>query len=227
MIYQFSMYPLEIRRGTKPTMVWTTEPEMMRTFLKQHGFDPTLSKIQIFKPTEDFNKPIRNEVMKCMLNRYIFGGRDDKTHQTVVTTEEIMNSVVTNVAIDLSGCMWLGACALRGDIQVFERISNLIDELDPIYVKDLKAADSGNDGEEEGNLLNQFDRLAARLSEYPFYESIAMQDDDTYLYERLYDSVRPDVVQMITLESYVSIFTKLYIIGHDDYDRPRGDEFDV
>ena len=222
LICMFDMYPLVMKQFTQPTKVWTENPKDMLLFLTQHGFDPKRAHVKVVEHTEEYEqKPIGNKKGLSLLNRYIFGSRDDKTLHTVVTTEEILTSILTNVAIDLSGVMTLGACALRGDIQIFAPITDLIEELDPIYVKDTHAADVGCNEEE------RLERIGDWLKEYPNFESYAVNEDDTFLYERLYDSMYPGKVQMITLESYVSIFTRLYIIGHDDYDRPQGDEFDV
>lgn len=223
MVYEFLLYPINATPKTKPTRVWTDDPQYMRVFLAQHGMDPKQAKVKVYDMPDHYDKPVNDKSGIYKLNKYHFGSRDDKTIHPVITTEEIMYSIATNVAIDLSNVMALGSAALRGDIQIFEHIAKLVSSLDPIYIKDGYAADAGADAD------YRMERLADLVSDYPYYESIAMSinEDDSFLYDSLYNSISPNVVQLITLESYVSIFTKLYIIGHNDYDRPEGDEFDV
>lgn len=223
MVYEFLLYPINATSKTVPTRVWTDDPHYMRTFLLQHGVDPQLAKVKVFDIPAYSESPINDKTGAYKLNKYHFGSRQDKTIHPVITTESIMYSIATNVAIDLSSVMSLGSAALRGDIQIFEHIAKLVSSLDPIYIKDSYVADAGCDAD------YRLERLADLVSDYPYYESIAMSinEDDSFLYDSLYDSISPNVVQHITLESYVSIFTKLYIIGHNDYDKPEGDEFDV
>lgn len=221
MVYGFNMYPLNITVRTKPVYVWTEDPNMMRLFMLQHGIDPKLAHVSMSDMTEEYRRPVQNMGI-YELTMWKFGSRDDKTIHDVVTTQDIMNTIVTNVAIDLSGVMTLGAAALRGDIQIFEHIAKLVESLDFVYIKDALTADAG--GCDDDYWL---EAKADRAKEYPFYESTAVNQDDSFLYERLYDTIYPGKIQAVTLESYVNIFTKIYIIGNSDYDCPQGDEFDV
>jgi len=214
MVYGFYLYPLKMQAGIKPLYVWSENPEMMRMFLIQHGVDPNKARVQMFDMPKQYRAPVHNMGI-YELNYYLFGSREDKSVHKVVTTEDIMNNIVTNVAIDLSAVMSLGAAALRGDIQIFEHISKLIDQLDFIYIKDGAIADSSSE-----------DERYSCAKDYPYYENEAMTRDDSYLYQRLYDSIYPNKLQAVTLESYVSIFTRAYIIGYGA-NRPEGDEFDV
>jgi hypothetical protein len=104
--------------------------------------------------------------------------------------------------------MRFGACALRGEIEIFDRISKLIGELDYVYIIDEIDFESEY-GEDD----------LYRYQGYPYYESIAMDASTDRLYTDLYDDCGKSMENIsapFTIESYVSIFTNKLLIGQTE-----------
>lgn len=197
-MYMFEYYPLHVIPNMAPEVVYTTDRDLMTLFLQQHGFDPNTANVKIIDDEIDEDDPY-------MLHIWRMGSRKRDRIYNVATTSNIIENVVLSVGLELSEAMTLGAISFRGDIQVFERIGNLISMLDYVYQMDGFAADAGGydvcDKETYSN-------------GYPYYEEIAINHDDSFLYDALISDSHPSKdVQPITIESYVSFFTDRFIIG--------------
>lgn len=184
----------------EPYGVYTYNLEDLKLFLSQHGFNTeNNSNVEVTYDTEGIDDADRDYV-----RIYTVGSRKRDQLYRIATTETIVSSVIMEIGSELSEAMTFGACALRGEIEIFKRITDLISELDYVYVKDGIVADTTDDDYEKYHVNNG----------YPYYEDIAKNADDSFLYDELYsDAVPQKQVQPFTIETYVNIFTDIYIIG--------------
>jgi hypothetical protein len=195
-LFKFSWHPLH-DPDTFMT-VFTYDKNMMDLFLQQHGFDIQTANVEIIDDTIS-----KDDMM--YINVFRFGSRKRDMIYNIATTLEIINTVTQAVADELQTCMQFGACALRGEIEIFDRISKLIGELDYVYIMD--EIDWTDDN---------IDTDMYRYQGYPYYEEIAMDASSDRLYTDLYDDCAVEKIDQIipfTIESYVSIFTAQLLIG--------------
>jgi len=198
--YKFTWKPMIQNANTTFQTVCAYDRESITMFLTQHGFDPNTAHIEIVYDEEEIEDG-------CLLHIHHFGSRNRDRLYDVMTCEEIMTYVITRVGDELNSTMELGACALRGEIELFGKISKLLEQLEYTFIQDPFAADASGydsvDPKEYGN-------------GYPYYESFAITKDEYVdaLYEFLHtESHYSRPVQPITLESYVNIFTSGLLLG--------------
>ena len=197
--YKFTWKPIHTNQKLTYQTVYSYTREQMDRFLLQHGFEPTTANVEVVYDDEDIDDA-------CLLHTHHFGSRNRDKIYDVETCEEIIIMVITEVADELASTMLLGACALRGEIEIFDKISKLLDQLDYTCINDPTTADtSGYDTCDTEEYING----------YPYYESFAMNNDcNSTLYETLHaESFHGKSVQPITLESYVNIFTSIFLVG--------------
>lgn len=202
-IYQFAWRPLRYSDTRTSTIVQTHNRELMDLFLQQHGFDQQSSNVVVY--ATDSPKTIVDDMSE--LHIFKFGSRKRDQIYQIATSLEIMVSLIQDVADDMVSTMSLGACALRGEIEIFSHINDLISKLDYVYIQEtngLYREDSSEDYRYSG------------YPGYPCYESIA-RDDDTdldALYDELYQCAsNNNGIQPFTVEAYISLFTKEYLLG--------------
>ena len=200
MIQPLYVFKWKTINGKNSNEVFTYDRNDMILFLSQHGFS-----------TEENNNVtvVMDDVARDDINYlriYTFGSRKRDRFYRIATTETIMSTIVMDVGAELSDAMTFGACALRGEIEIFHKIDKLIQSLDYVYIMDGYIAS-----------MNETDEYYDRYHEnngYPYYEDITKNADDSFLYDSLYnDSVPQKPVQPFTIETYVNIFTDVYIIG--------------
>lgn len=190
------MFRWKCLRNDDEHIVASYDKERIKLFLMQHGFDPNIQRIDITT-----NDGIDES---DMLEEYTYGTRKRDHLYKIITTPRIVTTVVNEVGNDLSEAMTLGVCALRGEIEIFDRIAHLIDELDFVYILDGIKADTEYDLYDSEEYVNG----------YPYYESFARDRDTSTLFDQLHDeSFHKKSVQPITLETYVSIFTLHFYAG--------------
>lgn len=197
MLFKFSWHPLN--DPDTFTTVFTHDKEHMNLFLKQHGFNLSTTQVEIINDEDEVST---DDIQYIKI--FEFGSRKRDMIYRIATTLDILNDVTEAIADELCECMRFGACALRGEIEIFDRISKLIGELDYVYIID--EIDS-----EEDDLY--------RYQGYPYYESIAMDASTDRLYTDLYDDCSKGtktVLTPFTIESYVSIFTNKLLIGQPE-----------
>lgn len=203
MIFQFEFYPVNVIPNMKPTMVWSYDKDTMQLFLRQHGFDLNNARVNVVPCIGNIND-------ETMLSIYKFGSRKRDRIYQIATTEEILACVLKRVGFNLSRTLSFGSASLRGDIQIFEHLMKLVTSLNFAYNIDSMAADASD--------YDTIDR-EEYINGYPYYESFAINSDDSFVYESLFDETGPTKpYQPVTIESYVSLFTESYIIGSQEED---------
>lgn len=181
-------------------VVQTDDPELMDRFLFQHGFMQNRDQVYVVHDDpEEIQESFR-------LVTYTFGSKKRDQMYKIVTCEDIMVPIIEEVGDLLASVMTLGACALLGDIEIFSRILSLVEELDFIYVVENQV--------DMTDSMTDFEQQIYTKSGYPYYEDVAMNADDSYMRDCLYDaSVPQKEYQAITVEAYVRLFTDMFIIG--------------
>lgn len=191
--YRFEWVPLKRYKSDERSMcVETYDTELMKLFLQQHGFDHTQAKVTVTDESAEETQ---------MLRIFTFGSRTpNKRLYKIATTDEIVIGVAETVAEELSQAMQFGVCALRNEIEIFNRISDLINQLRFVYILENQLID---------DVYSTEDDYASYEREYPYFETAAMNQDLSYLYESLItESHHSRPIQPITIESYVSIFVR-------------------
>lgn len=184
--FRFTWWPINTSNVVdEPNTVISFSKEDMSLFLLQHGFDPNTHHIEVVNDDDVFSDYI--------LHPYVFGSRKRDRLYRIMTNKAIMDQVMYRVVGELNACMSFGACALRGEIEIFDKISKLINGL------------------EYGAITEEhIDTYGDSPTEYSTTES----EQQDALYNIFDGDTSPHrEVQPYTIESYVSIFTLLYITG--------------
>lgn len=194
-------------RFKKPDMhdghftVYSDRRDFMDMFLRQHGFSLEHAYVDVLS-VHDVQPSSLNT---SLLQPYKFKSNNSDEVFTIITAEWLISSAVDETCSDLSGTLMLGPASIRGDIEIFNIINQLIDMLPYVYVRDEKLidGDSGNMFEEEEE--NRYCDRPTALDLYDQY-SLTGDDMDVYLYESMH-SARTGEIQPITVERYVHSFT--------------------
>ena len=199
--FEFSWCP--INRPDDRQLVQTDDPELMERFLFQHGFNKDNHNVRV---VQDDPEEIDEG---CRLKVYTFGSKKRDHMYKIATTEEIMVPIIEDVGDKLASTMTFGACALLGDIEIFSRILELVEELDFVYVMEAQTDFS--------SMMTDFERQIYTTTGYPYYEDIAMDANDEYMRDMLSTESEPQKEhQAITIEAYVRLFTDIFIIGRKE-----------
>lgn len=202
MIYEFSWVTFkDAKSGKKDTpkhYVQTADRKLMDLFLHYHGFDVNNANVKIVHDEDDDDNSISLKMAK-------FKSRESDKIYEIPTTDDILLYVCSNVACDLLDVMSLGSCALKCEIELFAKIEKLINKLDYVYIRETTC--------------DYTDEIGYRYPGYPGYprshEEMSRDDDADLLYESLRQAFEypENGIQPFTLETYVSIFTKEFIMG--------------
>lgn len=213
-IYEFSWRPLKYdpiaeKDGSYNaiTYVQTHDENLMRMFLTQHGFDPNTPNVKII---ED---PQYNDDDTIALHTYQISSRERGKVYKITTTFEIMERVINEIAYELNQAMTFGSCALKCEIQLFERIQELMDELDYVCIQETSSTNaSGFDEMAEYGYY----RISGRIPDND-YEELSRDDQQDTVFADLIETVNDHKLLPIpiTIESYVSFFTDIYLIGKE------------
>lgn len=173
---------------SQENVVISYHKEDIQLFLLQHGFDPNTTHIEVHCDEDIFSDYI--------LHPYVFGSRKRDRLYRIMTNKAIMDQVLYRITNELHACMSFGACALRGEIELFDRISKLVNKL------------------EYGSIVEEnIDTIGDSPTEYP----TTSQEHLELIYNIFDGDTHPSRdVQPFTIESYVSIFTALFITGDEE-----------
>ncbi len=200
-VYTFKWHAIEWKPSDGEMYVQTVDKHMMDLFLIQHGFDPRGANVTIENDPDDYSYD-----STTTLRMYTFGSRKRDRIYHVATTDEIIMDIISDVSVELSDAMSLGSCALKGEIQLFSRVEELVEKLDHVCIRETQV-----DYRDDAYYSYRYPGYPA----YPCYEE-AMRDDETdALTGDLYDESQPDTIDPIpiTLETYISKFTRDYLLG--------------
>lgn len=203
-VYEFSWKPMYETTDTR-FYVQTTNKSMMDTFLLQHGFDPTTTNVVVT------NDPQYSDDDSITLHEYTLGSQKQDRLYHVITTEEIMTVVISEVAWELMETMSFGACALKGDIELFDRIDHLVRELDYVYIRET--SNSTCSPEDYDNEYYRTVHPGYPLD--PTYEELSRDDEVDAMDEFLMVETKPSHTDPIpfTIEAYIGIFTRECLLG--------------
>lgn len=209
-MYEFSWRPInwgpeDDKTGVNARIfVQTLDKNMMDLFLIQHGFDPKNADVKITSD-DDYSD---DDMITLKIFR-VGSRKRDKIYQ-IATTTEIVMEIISTISVELLDTMSFGACALKGEIELFNRVQSLIEKLDYVYIRETNPGFLENMDE---------DAYAYRYPGYPgypsSYEELSRDDDIDALTESLYNAANwtTDGIQPFTIESYISIFTRDYLLG--------------
>lgn len=179
-------------KSGKSNVVYSLSKEDMSLFLKQHGFDLNNAYVDVIK--ENLSK-----INEDLLMTYNFKSNTLANTFTLSTTTNFINDAIITIGSDLSASLMFGLVSIYGDIEIFELISSLIDEVPHVFIIDQYIADESN------NYHNYIDNPIADK----FYSD---GYDDEGIYESLLEASVINNIQPITIEAYVKYFTSLLLL---------------
>lgn len=200
-VFEFTWKPLY---GKGKMWVQTWNRKLMDMFLIQHGFNKDTNSVTVSVQEAD------NDC--CSLEIYKFGSRERDKFYYVATTGEIMMEFISEVSLQLSSAMYLGACALKCDFEIFARVEQLVSKLDHVMIGETLMS-------MEGELDEYYGYRHPGYPYSPTYEEVSRDDQVDALSEDLlvnsypYDYNKRPVPY--TIESYISFFTNNYLIGEE------------
>jgi hypothetical protein len=204
-VYEFSWKPMYQSTDDRH-YVQTTDKQMMDTFLLQHGFDPATANVIVTNDSQ------YSDDDSITLHVYTMGSQKQDRLYHIITTQEIMTVIISNIAYELLETMSFGACALKCDIELFDRIEHLIHELDYVYIRETSPSSNANPEDYD----NEYYRM--RYPNYPIYpshEEISRDDEEDSLDEFLMVDTKPSNTNAVpfTVEGYIEIFTRECLLG--------------
>ena len=193
-------YSTNVRTEQIPCSVWTLDLGMANKFVNQHNFDPSCLKRFVINQedveghTDIIQSDNELEVFKLKSNV------DNQIHQ-VVTTEEIINSIVQYVGDDLVDNLMFGDIIGRCDIKIVDRICDIIEELDYASIADweLISDDIVDRYYDEDYFYGD------SINEHP---EIPPPTDTSAIYDALWSDRINGEYLPFTLEAYVHYFVK-------------------
>lgn len=191
--------------------VYSYTRQNMELFLRQHNFDTSIIHVDCIKASEfdDSDENILNEYL-FKSNKYI-----DEIY-TIITTEKFVSDAIQSICSDLSESLIFGYAAIRTDIEIVEKINDLILSLRHVFVLDhtilgddsTALSDSSCMSEVNNKLFNKYTKSFNNLS------SDVDSYDDSYIYDSMFGNSIRSKPQPITVEAYVSYFASIML---DEY----------
>lgn len=174
--------------------VYADNDSVLKLFLNQHNFSNYDHCIEY----GNFNI---NRTPEALIEPFKFRSNKFKGTVTVMTTCDFVTNAISDVGTELSSTLVFGTPALRGEIEIFKLISDLIDKLPYAYIIDQYIL---NDDEYysyiESNKRDDFDN-----------DYLSFTFDEDSLCESLICASATDDIQPITLEAYVEYFTSILL----------------
>jgi len=178
----------------------------MNMFLIQHNLHDQVQNVEVVDPAHPTNL---DTVSYNMIKPFVFGSNKSKEIFTIYTSEEFVSDAVGRVGSKLSASLLFGEAITRTDVELFDRLTNLINDLPYCDIIDFELMN------QESNLIMEFKE---KRNEYFYYTGIAPAEDgaEALIYQGLYDSMQAamddtcyltDSIQPITVEAYVKAFT--------------------
>lgn len=187
-----------------PTYVWSHEENVIHIFMNQHNMsidkvDVRVSTLEECASTYD---PLLTDTDE--LQPYKFKSNSSKDVITLYTTENILSELITYICdVFTRTILKFGEAVTREDVELFDRIVELIDSLPYACVYEFQLLDDPrlNCGYINGGYIDRSEDL---------------EHED---YSITYDNLIPrpvDKVQPITIEAYVHFFVRNTVIPYKE-----------
>lgn len=205
-VFEFSWVPINWKPKSDSSRsaiyVQTTDRAVMDLFLKQHGFNKDTANVSVVTDEQYSDDDM------ITLHVYTMGSKHRDKLYHVVSSAEIMTSVISNISCALLDTMSFGSCALKGEIEIFARVQSLMEKLDYVYIRETQA-------QYREDVDDYYSYRYPGYPNYPTYEEVSRDDNEDTLNQDLYDDTIPSTVKPVpfTIEAYLSTFTREYILG--------------
>jgi hypothetical protein len=190
--YGIMLEILGIRTNTPIIKVWTNNRQDLMKFIYQHDLYryyekyPQLIRVTTY-PIQTIKRMGGSVYEDMMLREFRFGSESGDDLFTIMTCDMLVQDAIRDVCEELCDSMTFGPCALRGDVELFDKIATLVDELpyaclsDPDYADAMSSADETYDGDDD----------------------FAFERDCSITWDAIYDAYMSHPVQPITIEAYI------------------------
>lgn len=186
--------------------VLTEDPNKMMLFLKQHNFDldmVNLDRVPLKDHEGDSEFMLEYFIMRSNYSDQVF---------KIMSTEHMIYDCGRYVADIMSSALVFGPEIIREDVPIMRVISELVNELDHVYIMDHTLTDP----ETHEPFSSNYERYT-KIG-YPTMSSMCELDkyyhedcsyDDSGLYDSLLGSITKGYLLPFTVEAYVSYFASL------------------
>lgn len=184
-------------------VVLAEKMEDLQMFLAQHRFDRVPKEAITMLPEEKYKPSYSSQILKP----YQFRSNFSKEVFTIMTCEDLVDSIIDNLASDLSKYMLFGEAIIRRDIEVFKEIGDIISDLPCAHVIDFSYVDIEPDEEPLKNskdIIRQTQRYLNNCGSCP------TEDPDVkVIWDDLCDGFLDGMVLSATVEAYISNFIEM------------------
>ena len=185
--------------------VITDDIDKMNMFLKQHNFDPASVVIDCVPLKEHESDG------EFMLRPYIIKSNSSDKEYKIMTTEHMVYECGEQIASMMSNLLIFGDAVIRDDLPIMKIISDLVYNLDHVYVLDHTLYDKSSK-QLYSSAWEQYTKVG--YPEVSVENRLTLQDtpasyDDSAIYESFSNSIGIDFPLPFTLEMYVSYFASL------------------
>lgn len=181
--------------------VYHDDLDMIKLFLRQHGFDKTQTMIESIPDTygeKDFNGNY--------LKYYNLKSIEDNQVHSIVTSDNLYDLAIDYVVNELNQYLLFGEVIMRDDIQIISIIQNLLSEIPFTDIIDYELMDRDLD-----DIRSAYNRYHSDEYIDEFHESHMSTYNcaNRTLGDQLIAASSKDGVSVITLEAYVKSFVSL------------------
>lgn len=182
--------------------VYTTNPELISIFLKQHAIDVYEVKIMDIEAIANLDE-------RLILEEYKFHSNTDGNTYTIITAYKLLVYAIYHVGGNLGDTLMLGDLILRNEIQIIDIISHLIESLPYVTIAEHVTIDTETCTDKQ---------LLDKLTKYSNKYNGLMLDysEEDQFYEYIYDELggaipaNNDVkCNAISLEGYIEFVATL------------------
>ena len=186
--------------------VWDYNESNIKKFIIQHNMSMNRIKIHTVNSVKQFESFIPEISETDMLECFIFKSNHSEDIYHIMTSRVIVDEIMAILSQEFTMNMRFGTAILRNDVELFERIPDVIDNLDYGTLFDFGMADTVMDNDIYAN-----DNAYSNDSEYYDNDFTYEQDPDVIYSLLKKDSYKPEQVQPITIEAYIHYFVKIML----------------
>lgn len=186
--------------------VITDDLNKMRMFLIQHNFDLSKAIIENAPRKEHDGDGI------FMLEEYILKSNYSDKIYKIMSNEKIIYDCAQAVGSIMSNSLVFGADVIRDDLPIMKAISELVNQLDHVYVLDHTLCDAN--GNPYSSAYDQYTKTGFPNPDTYCTDKLTMtkepsEYDDNEIYNSISNNVGKGFPLPFTIEMYVSYFAEL------------------
>lgn len=182
-----------------PVVVWSEDIELTEIFIKQHGFDPLNIKRYTIPAgkVNEYHEKIQPDGMLVISH---MKSNTNNTIHTVVTSDEIIDSILKELIDDFIDTLSFGSLVVRNDVSFVSNIIETIESIDYASICDWELISDG--------VVDSYysdDEFSQSLDDIP------PPCDTSYIQDELFRDRTNNKILPITIEAYAHYFISTII----------------